>query len=344
MGVQVASPRAVPASQRRLGGRVQLASTRDDVEAVLPADQRVRARQGLRMRGERLRPEEIVPTPHGLATSPARTAFDLARRGRPDRALAWVDAVLRETAIGAPDIQEVIRCHPRVRGLRQAERVVAVADPRAESPRESMLRWDLLDAGLPPPTPQFVVCDGLGWFVARLDLAWEAVKVGAEYVRAMDGLGQWSGVFNAGPYVVDISTPRLTLLRIRPAAPTRYTVQLGAVDAGAGVAAINVYWNHSRTVVNGVRQVTAGSGTIVSPALSRGSWYAHVRVADQAGHWSGWTNAGPYTSPLPFVRGAVTQGARCPAAQRGYFGFTRSRVLERCLRTPTSAVLRWRPH
>ena len=160
---------------------VRLASARDDVEAVLPADQRVRARQGLRMRGDRLRPEEIVPTPYGLATSPARTAFDLARRGRPDRALAWVDAVLRETAISPPDIQEVIRRHPRVRGLRQAERIVAVADPRAESPRESMLRWDLLDAGLPPPTPQFVVCDDLGCFVARLDLAWEAVKVGVEY-------------------------------------------------------------------------------------------------------------------------------------------------------------------
>jgi very-short-patch-repair endonuclease len=160
---------------------VRWASARDQVEVVLPAARRVRAREGLRVRGDRLRPGEIVRTPYGLATSPARTAFDLARCGRPERALAWVDAMLRQTAIGVSDVQEVIGRHLRLRGRRQAERVVPLADPRAESPRESMLRWVLLDAGFPAPTPQYVVRDDLGRFVARLDLAWETIKLGVEY-------------------------------------------------------------------------------------------------------------------------------------------------------------------
>jgi very-short-patch-repair endonuclease len=148
---------------------------------VLPPKNRVRPREWLAIRGDRLRDAEIVPTPFGRATGPARTAFDLARRGRPDRALAWVDAVLAGTAIGESAVREVIAAHPRVRGLRQAESVLAVADPRSESPRESMLRWTLHEAGLPAPTPQFVVRDGLNRFIARLDLAWPALKIAVEY-------------------------------------------------------------------------------------------------------------------------------------------------------------------
>ena len=160
---------------------VRLASSLDSVEFVLPPRNRVRPREGLVIRGDRLLAGETVTTPFGLATGPARTAFDLARRGRPDRALAWVDAVLARTAIGEPAVRDVMSAHPRVRGLRQAESVLAVADPRSESPRESMLRWTLHEVGLPPPTPQYVVRDGLNRFVARLDLAWPDLKVAVEY-------------------------------------------------------------------------------------------------------------------------------------------------------------------
>jgi subtilisin family serine protease len=163
------------------------------------------------------------------------------------------------------------------------------------------------------------------------------------HVRAQDGLGHWSGVFNSGAFVVDVSAPTLVLLRITPAAPLRYTVQTGARDAGSGVAAVHVYWNHSRTVAGGLHQSAPAWSTIVSPQLAKGTWFAHVRVVDRTGHWSGWTHSGPYVTPLRFVRGAATQGARCPASQRGYFGYTRTHVLERCLRTRTSAALRWRP-
>jgi hypothetical protein len=168
-----------PSAAWALGTR--LARPTDPVEIVLPASHRVRPRAGLRVRADALADAEIVATPFGLATSPARSAFDLARRGRPEEALAWADAVLRASCAAVGDVQRIMAARPRLRGIRQARAVVAVADPRAESPRESMLRWLLLDAGLPPPTPQLVVRDPAGAFVARLDLGWEAAKVGAEY-------------------------------------------------------------------------------------------------------------------------------------------------------------------
>jgi hypothetical protein len=168
-----------PSAAWALGAR--LARPTDPVEVVLPASRRVRPRPGLRVRGDALADAEIVATPFGLATSPARSVFDLARRGRPEDALAWADAVLRATGTAADDVQRLTAAHPRLRGVRQARSIVAVADPRAESPRESMLRWLLLDAGLPPPTPQLVVRGPAGVFVARLDLGWEAARVGVEY-------------------------------------------------------------------------------------------------------------------------------------------------------------------
>lgn len=160
---------------------VRMASPGDPVEMVLPAARRVRVRDGLAVRGDRLVAAEVVQTPFGPATSPARTAFDLARRGRPERALAWADALLRETRATGAELRRVLGWHRGARGVRQARVVLNLADPRAESPRESMLRWTLLEAGLPAPTPQVVVLDPTGRFVARLDLAWPQLRVGTEY-------------------------------------------------------------------------------------------------------------------------------------------------------------------
>ncbi len=45
-----------------------------------------------------------------------------------------------------------------------------------------------MDAGLPAPHTQVDVCDQYGSFVARLDMAYEGVKVGIEY----DGSQHWT--------------------------------------------------------------------------------------------------------------------------------------------------------
>jgi len=57
---------------------------------------------------------------------------------------------------------------------------LSLADPRAESPRETALRLLLVAAGLPRPESQVEVRDGVR-FVARLDLAWPQARVAIEY-------------------------------------------------------------------------------------------------------------------------------------------------------------------
>jgi hypothetical protein len=61
-------------------------------------------------------------------------------------------------------------------------------DGGAESPQETFARLVLIDAGLPPPRTQFRVFDEYGQFVARLDMAYDEVKVGIEY----DGPQHWT--------------------------------------------------------------------------------------------------------------------------------------------------------
>jgi very-short-patch-repair endonuclease len=182
----------------------------DPVEIVLPPAARIRARSGLRVRGDVLRDDEVVWTPLGFATSPARTAFDLARRPRipagvavglqqqleqgvihlpPSepfisvicRTVGLVDALLRLTGESVGMVAEVARRHRGARGLRVGRVVIALADPRAESRPESMLRARAVLVGLPRPVPQFTVRDYGGEFVARVDLAWPDRRLAAEY-------------------------------------------------------------------------------------------------------------------------------------------------------------------
>jgi len=66
------------------------------------------------------------------------------------------------------------------RGTRQAREAVRLVDGRAESPPESRVRVLLAQAGL-PAVPQFTVRDRDGAFVARVDLAYPALRVAVEY-------------------------------------------------------------------------------------------------------------------------------------------------------------------
>jgi aqualysin 1 len=163
------------------------------------------------------------------------------------------------------------------------------------------------------------------------------------HVRADDQVGNWSSVVNSGPFYVDLTAPRLTLLRVRPAASSRYLVTTGASDNVSGVGALRLVWNHSRSDLTGLTHVVR-PGADLSPVLSRGTWYLHVQVVDGVGRVSGWTTVGPKTTPLAFVTGAVVQGGRCTTTQRSAFGFTRARVLERCTVTATATTLRWRAY
>jgi len=122
-------------------------------------------------------------------TTPARTAFDLGRRTTSRvAAVQLLDALANATHVTASDVEAVMAAHPGARGLPRLRTVLPLVDGGAESPRETLARLALVDAGLPAPTTQFEVFGRYGEFIARLDMAYEDVKIGIEY----DGPQHWT--------------------------------------------------------------------------------------------------------------------------------------------------------
>jgi hypothetical protein len=89
--------------------------------------------------------------------------------------------VLRAAHLPAEALGPLLAGHHGIRGLRSARVVAAMADPRAESPPESVLRVRIVLAGPPRPVPQLEIFDPAGNFVARPDLAWEEFLLAGEY-------------------------------------------------------------------------------------------------------------------------------------------------------------------
>lgn len=167
---------------------VGIGSPDDEVEAVVSGNSPMAPWAGVIVHRTYL-PEDERRRIRGLVvTDPARTCWDLARWLSPVEAVVLVDRMLASGVVTAVDLIKYLRKRgaerPHPLGLRRYIRVLRLADPRAGSPQESRLRARLVLAGLPPPRPQYVVVDGNGQFVARLDLAWDEAKVALEY----DGL------------------------------------------------------------------------------------------------------------------------------------------------------------
>ncbi|MBB3036519.1 endonuclease domain-containing protein [Hoyosella altamirensis] len=132
-----------------------------------------------------------VVSPHDVAvrsgmrlTTPARTAFDLARRLPETDAVTLTDALYQATGISPDSLRESAAMRPGYKGIRKLRRVIVLSDAGAESPRETQLRLLVLGAGLPRPVAQYVVRDRAGRFIGRADLAWPQWKVALEYEGA----------------------------------------------------------------------------------------------------------------------------------------------------------------
>ena len=116
-----------------------------------------------------------------VATTPLRTAVDVARLlSRPD-ALATLDGLLAHAELDQDELRAEVERFAGFRGVVQARELTGFADGRAESVMESRTRLRAHDAGFPPFEPQVEVFTDLGQFVARLDLARRAERKGLEY-------------------------------------------------------------------------------------------------------------------------------------------------------------------
>lgn len=129
--------------------------------------------------------EDVVDAQGCRVTGPGRTAWDLARRLPIVEALVAVDALARATGFPPAELLERRSREPGARNCRRLDEVVALADPRSESPGESRLRVGLVRAGLPTPEVQYRFLDEYGFVLARIDLAYPHALLAIEYDGAV---------------------------------------------------------------------------------------------------------------------------------------------------------------
>jgi very-short-patch-repair endonuclease len=145
----------------------------------------------LRVRHAPLPPADVVLRRRMPATTPLRTAFDLARTEPRAEAVACVDALLHAGLVEKGALAGYVAAHAGWRGVRIAADVVERADGRAESPMESHLRIVLLDGGLPRPAVNEPIRAADGSFLARPDL-----RIGHVIVEYDGALHREAGVFS----------------------------------------------------------------------------------------------------------------------------------------------------
>ena len=127
-------------------------------------------------------PDQHITQLRGIPlTTPSRTLIDLAGAVSLPLVVAFGDFALRAGTLSIPDLHGCLKECGGQRGIRRARLGVDMLDARAESPRESMVRVILAQAGLPSPTPQLVIRSSSGEFIARGDLVYEEEKIVIEY-------------------------------------------------------------------------------------------------------------------------------------------------------------------
>lgn len=132
-------------------------------------------------RRRRLPPGEVVDLDGGRATTPLRTAFDLATRAGPVDAVVAADALGRLGGFTGGALAAFAELQRGARGVRRVARVAELMDPGAMSPPETRTRLLLVEAGLPRPVTQHPVENEFGWAFAWADLAWPRYRVVVEY-------------------------------------------------------------------------------------------------------------------------------------------------------------------
>lgn len=145
---------------------------------VLPAHQPTR-RQGVAGHTRDLAGYDVQRLGDLEVTTPLRTALDLGSGLKRMTALAVMDGLMAAQGLTADDLRVELPRFAGRRGVVQLRSLIDLADPRAESPRESWIRLLIHDAGLPLPVPQYRL--RIDAADCRLDLAYPQLRIAIEY-------------------------------------------------------------------------------------------------------------------------------------------------------------------
>jgi hypothetical protein len=152
----------------------------DAVHLIVPPGSKARNRSDRRIHRNRLAGDDIERRWGFWVTTPERTWRDLAAILEPAALLAVTDQLL-DVLCRRGHLQAALERRPTGPGAARAREVLAVADPKTDSPMESVLRWLLYEAGLPRPVLQYRAVDERGRQIGFGDLAWPDRKVLVEF-------------------------------------------------------------------------------------------------------------------------------------------------------------------
>jgi hypothetical protein len=134
-----------------------------------------RSRSGVKHHKAPYETGQVVHTPYGPALDLARTACDLTREHGLHTGLTACDAALRR-GVMREQLERAAGAMASWRGVNAIREAVAMADPGAENPAESLTRLLVFEAGFGLPTTQFPVR-------LRETVAWCDVRVGRHLIE-----------------------------------------------------------------------------------------------------------------------------------------------------------------
>lgn len=177
-GAAIAGPSAA-----YLLGDKHAADFKDDVHVAAPLTVRVSAQRGVRPRTTELGGSDIVLSDGIPCTTVNRTAWDVAARLPPTRAVSILDAMLARGVIERAELSTLLLRHGGAPGSLRAKRAFAMVDGAARAPVESHLRVRLMQGGVPRPALRHPIQLGTGSGVLELliDMAWPEYEVAVEY-------------------------------------------------------------------------------------------------------------------------------------------------------------------
>jgi hypothetical protein len=160
------------------------------VTVTRPAPHKVRRTSRLVAQVAGLRVVDRTSVGGVRVTSAARTLADVLRHVDQREAVAIADDALRRGHVSLAEVAAVLDWQQSWPFVARAHAALALVDPRRETWLESWSFVALAQVGIEPPTPQVVVRDRRGRFVARVDGLWiDDLTVGEADGRVKYDLG-----------------------------------------------------------------------------------------------------------------------------------------------------------
>jgi hypothetical protein len=173
-----------------LHGLPLLAGRRTDTVVIRAGGGHGNINRTLHARRAPLGPAEVEVVGGLPVTSLARTVADLVRELPFAEAVMIADVGLRRGL----DRGRLLELTASGRGCRMAARALVFADPRSESPGESLSRVRIAEGGLPAPVLQQEFHGALGQFLGRGDFWWADYGLIGEF----DGAGKYGTLLEPG--------------------------------------------------------------------------------------------------------------------------------------------------